>query len=95
MCGASLADPKSKDPKYNKYCHPPSTSQLYLYFLQNVKILCIFGRLKLASSTEEEQASQDQERNVGIGRLLVACIILEITTTAETQTHSGKLWLYR
>ena len=61
------------------------------YLLQNVKILCIFGQLKLASSTEEEQASLEPERNAGTGRLFAAFSMLEITITAETQTRSGKV----
>ena len=43
------------------------------------------------SSTEGGQEGQDQERCAGTGRPSQAKRTLEVTTTAETQTHSGKV----
>ena len=43
------------------------------------------------SSTEAGQEGQDQESFAGTGRPSQAKRTLEITTTAETQTHSGKV----
>ena len=67
-------------------------SKEFLLLLQNVRIVHLFGGLKQASSTEEPPAWPDQERNAEIGRMLVAWSMLEITATAEIQTHSGKAW---
>ena len=43
------------------------------------------------SSTEAGQVRQDQGKGVRTGRQSEARKTLEITTTAETQTHSGKV----
>ena len=43
------------------------------------------------SSTEAGQVRQDQGKGVRTGRQFEAKKTLEITTTAETQTHSGKV----
>ena len=43
------------------------------------------------SSTEAGQVRQDQEKGVRTGIQSEAKKTLEVTTTAETQTHSGKV----
>ena len=61
-----------------------------LFCLQIVRIVHLCWGLKQASTTEEPPVWRDQERNAEIGRMLIAWGMLEITTTAEIQTHSGK-----
>ena len=65
----------------------------YFFCLQNVRIVHLCWGLKQASTTEEPPVWQDQERSAEVGRMLVAWSMLEITTTAEIQTHSGKAWV--